>query len=1069
MTTAVKLYKKSFTLEMPALRPADPNPMIPALGYRAIYPYTRTYAFETHPTSQKLNALVVENNRLHIEVVPALGGRIWSTENKATGQPLFFAPHRVGLLNFGLRGAWYIGGVEFNFPNGHTVDALETVPAALRRYPSGGGGVVIGDVDLVWRVSWQVSARLEADSSNLYLDILLANPTPHPVRYMWWINTAVPVDDSLEYFNQTTDVFAHFVGRRFHLSERVSWPLHEGQDFRRYFTYREPTSLFHLSGDDRWFGYYSHNNHEGVLRIGWCGDAPGLKIWNSGQSQEAFLWGKWMTAGLKYANSELQSGRPETQTDYGILPPHYCLSWTEIWRPVWHFDKVTCASEYLTLATSARQDELELLLLADKPYPGSTIQIRQNNQQLITQTVDLPADNPLRLTVRAQGTPRDFDIQVFASDGTLLLDYQPAEDSQRRSAIADILIHASQKERLPQEMSAEELCVEARRLERANLPLGARQLALRSLKLDSGNSQAHLLLARLDLRQGNFASAREHCIQALKRDEHLEWAQYFLALSYLLEENYEQALVEFERAAGRAYASASACWFQLGQLYLRRADWQKAIAAFDRCLKHEANHPKARFLQAVALRRLGLNSSYSTSLINALMHAPLAPLARMEVKFHTQPVRLPDANEIEFIEWRPPERIIQEIIEAACDYLNSGLYQEALSSLEQAVNLSPQPHPMVYYLLGYCHDCLGNRPSAQEAWKKAASHPAMLTFCSREEEARAIRAALEAQPEDALGWTLLGMYALNRLNFSQAKETIEKALVHRSAWDTPWRLKAIYHKLQGEKDEAIYAYYHAIEHNPSNPRLYLELDELLEEMPQSQKSRKELWEIAPASVKEDDFAFARFISALIANQEYQIAIHALKERTFFPEEGSGMFRDLFVQANLYLALHNCEIGNWQAAFQFAQSALEYPENLGLGQPFIRYDAPTFLLLAGIAMQQGQRDSARSWLERAADEPHREINTAEYFKGKALQWIGNEASANTCFQRLLHQAEMDLAWPERDHAYAELLALLGRMGKERQTLSLDNLEQISPKYHREAALLISIDAFCKQNMHPSMII
>ncbi len=121
LSDPVSARRERFALPIIPLLPADPNPALPAVGPRAIYPYTRAYHFAQEPVERELDALILENALLNLQVVPALGGRLWGSTNRLTGQPLFYTPRRVGMINFGLRGAWYSGGVEFNFPRGHTV------------------------------------------------------------------------------------------------------------------------------------------------------------------------------------------------------------------------------------------------------------------------------------------------------------------------------------------------------------------------------------------------------------------------------------------------------------------------------------------------------------------------------------------------------------------------------------------------------------------------------------------------------------------------------------------------------------------------------------------------------------------------------------------------------------------------------------------------------------------------------------------------------------------------------------------------------------------------------------
>jgi len=407
----VSARRERFTLPIVPLFPPDPNPALPSFGERAIYPYTRAYRFGSEPVEREMEALVLENDLLDLQVVPALGGRLWGTTNRQTNRPLFYTPKQVGMINFGLRGGWYSGGVEFNFPRGHTVIANEILPAVLRRYPDGASAAIVGGVDLTRRVGWSIGVRLKPGCSSIHFDIFLYNRTSLPVNYSWWLNASIPPSPELEYTNGTTEVRAHFLGRREHLGEPFNWPVHEEKDYRWYSQCAEPTSLFQLAGDERWFGYYLHDWDEGVVRIGSAADAPGLKFWNSGQVEEGYLWGKYQTCGERYSNSELQSGRPETQMDYGILPAHQFLRWTEIWRPVWGLGGLTCASESVALHLLPNGKGPSLRLLGDRLHPDCTVLVLAGGEerrypcslvpdQPVTLSIPLPVDsNPLAIEV----------------------------------------------------------------------------------------------------------------------------------------------------------------------------------------------------------------------------------------------------------------------------------------------------------------------------------------------------------------------------------------------------------------------------------------------------------------------------------------------------------------------------------------------------------------------------------------------------------------------------------------------------------------------------------------------
>jgi tetratricopeptide (TPR) repeat protein len=1032
------------------------------LGERAIYPYTRTYRFGAEPVEREMEGLVLENDLLDLQVVPALGGRLWGTTNRLTGRPLFYVPRRVGMINFGLRGAWYTGGVEFNFPRGHTVIANETIPALLRQHPDGAASAIVGNLDLTRRVGWSVGVRLQPGCSSIYFDIFLYNRTSLPVNYAWWLNADIPPSEDLEYTNGTTEVRAHFLGRREHLGEQVSWPLHQGQDFRWYIQCKEPTSLFQLAGDERWFGYYLHDQDNGVVRIGSAADAPGLKFWNSGHAEEGYLFGKGMTCGERYSNSELQSGRPETQMDYGILPAHQSLRWTEVWRPVWGLGGLSCASEAVAIHLLPRGKGSTLRLLGDRSYPDCSVTVSaQGTDRPLT--CSLVPEHPVALNLPLPADCQPLAIEVRSSGGESLFSYHRPADQARKSVLANALHLRQEPEKTPRDLTPEELTLEAERLDRLMQPLAAVELAEKALAIDPGLIAAHLFLARRDLWSGCHHDARRHCLAILWRDPGHEAAHYFLALADLWQDDPTQAEIEFEHMLGHSYLLSSAAWLELARLRLARKEWTKGLEALGHCLERDANQVTARALCVATYRHAGQLEKAHAALAAARNLAPLDPLVRAELwrlSSHAQKTgpwesAAPEPGTDLFADLRPAGDTLQDALEAACDYLACGLVEDSATILEATLASIDKPDPVGLYFLGYLKRELGDDRTASSLWKKAARHTGSYVYAFRREEAAALRAALVQQPLDSLAHALLGMLEVYHLNPERAVPELEQAIQLRPGWDQPLRLLAICQRMLGKVEAAARTFELAVEANPENPGLYTELDELLASLPGGLERRKKLWFKTPEAVLDEDHTRGRYAASLVDAGEYPKAIEVLTAHTFFPEEGSSVYRDLFARASLGLSIQAAESGDLEDALRYARQASTYPEKLGLATPFICYDAPAYVLEATLLQRRGDEADARRLLEHAAGERHRETNEADYFSGLACRFLGREEEAREKFQRLIDKSILDAAWPERDHEFGVFLAVLGKAGFDHNLLSLNSLEDLPPALQPRAALYVSL--------------
>lgn len=1059
MSNQVSSRREKFHIPIVPLLSPDPNPVLPGAGYHAIYPYTRTHRFGPEPVDREMDAIILENDLLNVQVVPALGGRLWGSNNRLTNRPLFYTPPRVGMVNFGMRGAWYIGGIEFNFPEGHTSIANETIPALQRRHPDGAASAIVGDVDLIEHAGWSIGIRLQPGCSSVFFDILLYNRTSLPIVFSWWMNAAVPTSPQLEYTNATTEVRSHMRGA----SELVTWPVYQSQDFRWYKQNAGTISLFHLAGDDRWYGYYLHDQDQGVVRLGSAAEAPGLKFFSAGQSEEGYLWGKQMTAGERFSNTELQTGRPETQTDNAILPAHQSLRWTEVWRPVWGLGGLTCASEAVALHWLPEENGSVLRLLSDRLYQGCTLNVVGTgiNQSF---PCNLFPDHPVSFPLPVPATCKSLQVEVLNANGERLFSFNRPLDQERRSVMADVLQIRPGPEMSPQELiagekSAEELTLEAEKWERQRQPLDARRLAKKALAIDPGFTPAHLLLARGDLLSANYEQARRHCLDVLWRDPTNEAAQYFLALTDLWQGDPKQAEIEFEHLLGHCYLISAAAWLELAQLRIARKEWRQALHALKRCLERESNQVKAHALRANVYRHLGQLEAAKQALVSAVELAPLDPLVRVERWQLASPGRtatpwewnLSSDDRDQYFELRPPSGLLQDAMKVACDYLACGLLEDAESVLEVTLASIPDPDPLALYLLGALKEQVGKQDAAKALWKTAARHRGRYVYSSRREEELALRAALKHQPEDGLAHALLGMLEVYRLNPQKAIPELEHAIQLRPKWEQPIRLLAICQRMLGNTEEAAHQLELAVAASPEDPQLYVELDELLATLPEGSGRRKKLWSKFPVSVIDDEDAHGRYASFLVDNGQYARAIKTLEGHAFYPVEGSSFYRDLFSLANLGLALKAADEGHANKALRYAQQASSYPEHLGLGAPNIRYDAATFVLEAALFHHQGKDKAARAKFNQAANEQHRETNEAEYFSGLAYRWLDQEGKAQEKFKQLLKKSDVDTVWPGSDREFGVLMGVLGRAGIDHKSLSSISLEGYPPSLHKRLEL------------------
>ncbi len=317
------------TLEIPTylMGEEDPNPPFPLADARRIYPYTLLDDLTNQRGAKSYKAVYLENEFLRAIVLPELGGHLYSLYDKVNKREVFYRNHVVKYGLVSLRGAWMSGGVEFNFPNGHTVVTVSPVAFTTMQNSDGSATVVVGDVDLVTEMHWEVALTLHPGQARLEQHVTLFNDTGLFDPYWYWANAAVPATDDMRYIYPMREANPHSH------TEIWSYPMHDGVDYSWYKNIRQPTSLFGRDVHRNFFGAYYEKSDYGVVHVADFREVLGKKTWTWGVGDDGLIWTGLLTDHDGPYN-EIQSGRFETQLNYEFLPPRRVESFTEFWYPV---------------------------------------------------------------------------------------------------------------------------------------------------------------------------------------------------------------------------------------------------------------------------------------------------------------------------------------------------------------------------------------------------------------------------------------------------------------------------------------------------------------------------------------------------------------------------------------------------------------------------------------------------------------------------------------------------------------------------------------------------------------
>ncbi|WP_431964363.1 DUF5107 domain-containing protein [Actinacidiphila sp. bgisy160] len=328
---------------LPALRaPGDPHvldpsesaALPPAMARRIAYGQLRTllpvprldgYTRERVPTA--LDAVVLENERLRATVLPGLGGRLYALHDKSTGRELLHADPALQYADFGLAGAWFSGGVEWNpGATGHTTLSCAPLHAARVPAPDGGEMLRLWEWERLRDLPFQIDLWLPEGSGFLYAGVRVRNPHHRTVPLYWWSNTAVPQAPGTRVVAPATHAW-HFGASR--TLQRV--PVPEAPTASEH-----PADWFYdlPDGTRPWIAALDAGGR-GLVQTS-TDTLRGRKLFVWGQGAGGRRWQRWLAGdeGDGPGYLEIQAGLAPTQLEHLPLAAGACVSWLEAYGPL---------------------------------------------------------------------------------------------------------------------------------------------------------------------------------------------------------------------------------------------------------------------------------------------------------------------------------------------------------------------------------------------------------------------------------------------------------------------------------------------------------------------------------------------------------------------------------------------------------------------------------------------------------------------------------------------------------------------------------------------------------------
>ncbi|MDR0503859.1 MAG: DUF5107 domain-containing protein [Treponema sp.] len=159
-------------------------------GFRLL-PYTMQDRYNRELVDMEFTTVVMENNFLRAEFIPALGGRMWSLFDKKRNREVLYKNPVFRPANLAIRDAWFSGGIEWNIGRlGHAAHTCSPVFAGV--FESQGLSILrLWEFERQSRLFWRVEFTLPEDSPALFSYVKIENIDDYDKPLYWWTNAAL--------------------------------------------------------------------------------------------------------------------------------------------------------------------------------------------------------------------------------------------------------------------------------------------------------------------------------------------------------------------------------------------------------------------------------------------------------------------------------------------------------------------------------------------------------------------------------------------------------------------------------------------------------------------------------------------------------------------------------------------------------------------------------------------------------------------------------------------------------------------------------------------------------------
>ena len=208
--------------------------------------------------------------------------------------------------------------------------------------------------------------------------------------------------------------------------------------------------------------------------------------------------------------------------------------------------------------------------------------------------------------------------------------------------------------------------------------------------------------------------------------------------------------------------------------------------------------------------------------------------------------------------------------------------------------------------------------------------------------------------------------------------------------------------------EAARCYKKAIELNPDSALYLEECDQALEALGAPVQERYDLLKSHHATAIKRYYPEAQEVITGTYVGDYDYVLDMLDNCYFPTREGVADFHNVFIDALLLAGKKKISEGDTDAAIALYMKSFTYPENHQVFRVDKRttHDAQSFYYLGQVYELRGDKETAKEWYQKAADQDF-EVKGSKnyrYWTGLALKKLGRKAEAKAIFRKMVQEGK-----------------------------------------------------------------